>query len=104
MANIVFCYPPIVSTINSSLLLARNLRDKGHIISYLGIADCKPTIYENGFKFVSVYEQWFPSGWFDKVFLKATSQDFNLESAKELTSHFHNFINYLVAGGRGSLK
>jgi UDP:flavonoid glycosyltransferase YjiC (YdhE family) len=86
------------------LLLARNLRDKGHIISYLGIADCKPTIYANGFKFFSVYERWFPKGWFDNVFLKATSQDFNLESAKELANHFHNFINYLVAGGGGELE
>jgi len=105
MANIVFCFPPIVSTINSSLRLARELTLRGHQITYIGIADCKPLISANGFKFVSIYEQWFPKGCFEDVYLKLQSSTENdLSEARSHARWFNEFLDYLIAGGDEELN
>jgi len=105
MANIVFCFPPIVSTINSSLRLARELKLRGHQITYIGIADCKPLISANGFKFVSIYEQWFPKGCFEDVYLKLQSSTANdLSEARSHALWFNEFLDYLIAGGDEELN
>lgn len=105
MANIVFCFPPIVSTINSSLRLARELKLRGHQITYLGIADCKPVICANGFEFVSIYEEWFPKGCFEGVYLKSQfSSANNLSEARSHALKFNEFLNYLVTGGIDELN
>ncbi|TAN66238.1 MAG: glycosyl transferase [Methylobacter sp.] len=105
MANIVFCFPPIVSTINSSLRLARELKLRGHQITYLGIADCKPVICANGFEFVSIYEEWFPKGCFGSAYMKSqpsTVDDYSEDRNNSL--RFNNFLDYLIAGGDDELN
>lgn len=105
MANIVFCFPPIVSTINSSLRLARELKLRGHRITYIGITDCKPLICANGFEFVSIYEEWFPKGCFEGVYLKLQSSDTsNLSETRSHTLRFNEFLDYLIAGGDEELN
>ncbi len=105
MANIVFCFPPIVSTINSSLRLARELKLRGHQITYLGIVDCKSVICANGFEFVSIYEKWFPKGCFENVYLKLQSSTSNdLSESRNHVFRFNGFLDYLIAGGDDELN
>lgn len=100
MANIIFCFPPIVSTINSSLRLARELKLRGHQIIYIGIADCEPMVRVNGFEFFSVYDEWFPKGWFENCYLKAQyADDHNFTETKRLCHKFNAFIDHIISGG-----
>ncbi|MGH8547625.1 MAG: glycosyltransferase [Methylococcales bacterium] len=60
MAGIVFVVWPLISSINSSLKLARDLRSGGHRVHYLGLVDCEEPVREHGFDFIPVFETWFP--------------------------------------------
>ncbi len=103
MANIVFCFPPITSTINSSLRLARLLKNGGHRVSYIGIPDCESNVRANGFDFFSVYEKWFPKGWFDDCFVKSQSSPEHTIK-RNIAGNFNDFLNYIINGGDSDLS
>lgn len=94
MAHIVFSVPPMTGPINSSLGLARNLMERGHTITYMGIADCKPTLYANKFNFIPIYENWFPSGWLNRFY-----EVFDNKGAIEAYADVIKFVDYLISGG-----
>ncbi|WP_415878277.1 nucleotide disphospho-sugar-binding domain-containing protein [Methylomonas sp. TEB] len=105
MANIVFCFPPLTSTLNSSFGLAKTLQLAGHNIFYLGIEDCKCLVAENGFDFVTVYTDWFAKGWLENCYLKARyGDDHEHSEAKKIAKNFQKFIEYLIAGGDGEVR
>ncbi|WP_333873808.1 glycosyltransferase [Methylobacter sp.] len=105
MSNIVFCFPPIVSTINSSLKLARELKLRGNTITYIGIADCQPVIHANGFEFVPVYEKWFPKGCFeDRNLIGQSFGDNDFVDERNFQTRFNAFLNFLMAGGDDELQ
>jgi len=58
--TIVFAFHPGAGHINSSLTLARPLRERGHRIVYYGLADARPFVIEAGFEFVSFAEEIVP--------------------------------------------
>ncbi|MGQ0592976.1 MAG: nucleotide disphospho-sugar-binding domain-containing protein [Gammaproteobacteria bacterium] len=62
MANIVFVLAPVTGSLNSSLKLAKTLRDSGHGVSYIGLADSEEHVLRNGLEFNRLYETWFPKG------------------------------------------
>lgn len=98
MSNIVFCFPPIISTINSSLGLAKNLAVRGHKVCYFGVADCESVIINNGFEFVSFFEEWFPKGWFETIYLGAIRGE-NKEALDKLSEQLNIFVDYILRGG-----
>ena len=94
MANIIFCTPPMTGPINSGLNVARELKARGHQVTYIGIADCESTLRANGFNFIAVYQQWFPKGWltdYYRQFQEPGSYDFN----RLLMA----FLDHLLGGG-----
>jgi zeaxanthin glucosyltransferase len=98
MSNIVFCFPPMSGPINSGLKLARELKTRGHQVTYVGIADCQAVIQSTGFDFKAVYGEWFPKGWLDDFYLQFQSQG-NDNFNRQLIA----FLDHLLAGGDDEL-
>lgn len=104
MSNIIFCFPPIISTMNSSLCLARKLKSRGHTITYIGIKDCETIALTNGFNFCCIYETLFPAGWMQQCIQAQSADDKHFIAAKKLAQHFNQFTDYLLSGGDNELK
>lgn len=64
MSVIIFCVHPIAGSVNASLKLAKQLKEIGHQIYYLGVPDCEDYISQHGFDFIAVFGNWFSKGWF----------------------------------------
>lgn len=80
--------------INSGLRLARELKSRGHQVTYVGIADCESVVRVNGFDFIAVYEQWFPKGWLDDFYLQFQSSESDTFNQQLIA-----FVDHLLAGG-----
>jgi zeaxanthin glucosyltransferase len=91
MSNIVFCVPPMTGPINAGMGLARRLASQGHNVSYMGIADCEPTVTTNGFDFTSVFIDKFPKGWLDKFYQNFLPLEFNRDIVE--------FVEHIISGG-----
>ena len=59
MARIVICVPPLIGPINSTRKLARDLRENGHLVYFVGIPDCEKILADN--YFVPVFNTIFPT-------------------------------------------
>ncbi len=59
MARIAFFVWPMTASIVCTLKLARDLRSKGHEISYLGMPECGRYVLPQGFSFTPLYASWF---------------------------------------------
>lgn len=60
MARIIFLVWPMADSVVSGLKLARDLRSRGHEVSYLGLADAREYVVPYGFSFSPIYEAWLP--------------------------------------------
>jgi len=105
MATILCCTLPLSSATNSSLKLASSLRSRGHEIVYLGLRDGASMIEPYGYRFISVFEDWFPPGavkqWMRSNVEIRTPLDklrFLLSERKKLLHH-QAFIQFLMDGG-----
>ena len=47
---------------NASLKIARDLRDRGHRVAFVGLPDCEDYTGPNGFELVPILARWFPRG------------------------------------------
>jgi len=61
---------------------------------YLGMVDCETTLASNGFKFISVYEKWFPKGWIDNFYHLCQTQ-----GIPDAYRDISKFLDHLVDGG-----
>jgi MGT family glycosyltransferase len=62
MANIAFVVDHEEGHLLSTFKLARQLQDRGHAVSYLGLEDSAPMVTRQGFDFVPILSQSFPRG------------------------------------------
>ena len=62
MATIVFMPFHWASDLNPTFALARKLRNRGHRVHYLCIADTEPRIRSQGFDFTPIFSRAFPKG------------------------------------------
>lgn len=99
MANIIFCVHPIAGSVNASLKIARDLQTQGHNITYFGVRDCEKFVALNGFAFSTLFEQWFPKGYFEiDERLKGLSFLEQMQLARQFTQQMKGFINGLMSG------
>lgn len=68
MSNILFCMAPLVSETYGSFRLAKQLRQQGHRVVYMGVSDGQELVEKEGFTYVSVFERYFPKGYTRSAF------------------------------------
>jgi MGT family glycosyltransferase len=100
MARIVFVVWPLVSSINSSLKLAKDLRSNGHQVHYLGLADCEEHVGDQGFDFICVFESWFPKGFAERreQRLQSVKGWRRFQEIRRITREDQAFLDALVDG------
>lgn len=98
MAKIGFFVLPNTGGMNASLRLAEVLRERGHDITYLGLKDSENYIRNNGFQFISVFETYFPTGFFSDDLSQKGLIGF-LHDFKSTRTHFGNFFKFILSGG-----
>ncbi|HTV31558.1 MAG TPA: hypothetical protein VME69_00360, partial [Methylocella sp.] len=76
MARILFVVWPMFASVACGLKLARDLRSRGHDVSYLGVADCKQFVVPHGFQFIPLYASWLPETPTEPPDKVATGQNF----------------------------
>src|SRR5262245_60444753 len=59
MGKIAFCVPPYANYVNSSLRIAKELRNREHEVSFWGLAGWDNGIKSEGFEFVPLFEPYF---------------------------------------------
>lgn len=101
MSNIMFFIVHEVGSLNASLQLANDLKERGHKITYAGLEDSEALIRANGFEFVVLFRQHFPKTSISelnrqKALLRAL--DF-LRFRPRMHAFFCSFVDYLIAGG-----
>jgi len=103
MSNIMFFILHEVGSLNTSLQLAIDLRTRGHMVSYVGLADSEDLIRANGFEFTALFEQHFPKTSIPILGKQGTllSGLSRLRSLRRTFATFNGFIDHLVAGGDG---
>jgi len=62
MATIMFCPFPEFGHLNPTLKLARALKQAGHRVCYLGLADFEDYIRSQGLEFIPILERRYPKG------------------------------------------
>src|SRR5690349_6688733 len=62
MATVMFCPFPEFGHLNPTLKLARALKQAGHQICYLGLADFEEYVRSQGFDFIPILESRYPRG------------------------------------------
>src|SRR5258708_4295746 len=62
MATLAVCVWTMTSEINGALQLARTWDRAGHQGSFIGVADGRPIVVENGFRYLTVLEDLLPRG------------------------------------------
>jgi len=60
--RIAFSTLPAAGHLNPTLALARTVRERGHDVFFLGVADCEPAVRAAGFEFRPFAERQFPAG------------------------------------------
>ena len=60
--RIAFSTLPASGHLNPTIALARTLRERGHEIFFLGVADCEPAVRAAGLEFRRFAERHFPAG------------------------------------------
>lgn len=98
MANIAFFVLPFPGSALASLGFANSLREKGHRISYLGMADSEATIRANGFDFSTVFQTHFPKGFFteNQVFSNLPAGLAKLQLARQFLARINAFADDLL--------
>lgn len=94
MARIGFFVLPNPGGMNACLKLAGDLDDRGHNVVYLGLADSRDYIESNGFEFHTVFEQYFPNGYF-KEDLSRESLVKTLQTLIVEAKHFRSFFEHI---------
>jgi len=98
MASIVWVILPLSGSFNASVKLARDLKDAGHQVSYLGLPDSEDEVCGNGFEFTPVFERWFPKGFYaehEKLGLMGLAEA--LPAIRDMVGRFNAFIEALLA-------
>ena len=70
MAHFGILCPPSQGHINPSIILGKELRRRGHTITFLNIIDCKDKIESAGFNFETIGLGTFPKGSMDLLYAK----------------------------------
>lgn len=90
-----------VGSLNASLQLATDLKERGHKITYAGLEDSEALIRANGFDFIVLFQQHFPKTSISKLNKEKAllhALDF-LRFRPRMQAFFRSFVDYLIAGG-----
>lgn len=101
MAVIGFFVLPNTGSMNACLKLAMDLRERGHEVCYLGLADSEDFAKANGFAFTAVFENYFPKAFYAEHSAKQAlpSGWRSLRDNLDRLRYFKAFFEDLMAGG-----
>lgn len=98
MARIVFVLDHEEGHVLPTFKLARQLRERGHSVAYMGLADSGPLVRRQGFEFVPILSQALPEGSVARLRHKSISE---VATAEPLDEEAEIYGWYLGALARG---
>jgi zeaxanthin glucosyltransferase len=100
MAKIAFAVDHEEGHVLSTFKLARQLMDRGHAVTYLGLEDSAPLVTRQGFDFVPILSQAFPRGSVSRWRNEALQSGGGLEEDGEATAHafYDQYLGTLARG------
>lgn len=97
MARIIFFVWPMADSVLAGLKLARDLRSRGHDISYLGVADARDYVIPYGFAFSPIYEAWLPETRNETAVVDSSGRWTRFKQARARTSAVREFLGALAS-------
>ncbi len=76
MATIVFAPYPETGHLNATFKIAKALKERGHRLFYLGLADFTDAVRQQGFEFRAMLEDLFPKGFMQQHAVKQNIDNF----------------------------
>ncbi len=107
MANIIINSWPLYGPVSCLLDLANRLKNNGHRIYFIGIADCEEMITPQGFEFIPVFERIFHKGILhqaSKIRDNCNSLTDVYRAIVEQKQRFQEYFDFLTVDGNTEFK